>query len=63
MKQNAELEGLFESTSDIEFTFPNEDIAELEKQVIDGEYAAAIFVEDQENSLDRRNRYIRTTDI
>ena len=48
---NAELEGLFESTSDIEFTFPNEDIAELEKQVIDGEYAAAIFVKDQENSL------------
>ena len=48
---NAELEALFESTSDIEFTFPNEDIADLEKQVIDGEYAAAIFVKDQENSL------------
>ena len=48
---DAELEALFESTSDIEFTFSNEEMAELEKQVIDGEYAAAIFVKDQENSL------------
>ena len=48
---NAEIEALFKSTNDIEFTFPSEAIADVEKQVIDGDYDAAIFVKDLNQSL------------
>lgn len=48
---NAEIEALFKSTNDIEFTFPEEAITEVEKQVIDGDYDAAIFVKDLNQSL------------
>lgn len=46
-----EIEALFESTSDIEFTFPTDEVEKVEEQVIDGDFAAVIFVEDQDNSL------------
>ena len=48
---DAEIETLFESTNDINFKFPEEEIAQVEQQVIDGDYAAAIFVKEQDNSL------------
>lgn len=48
---DAEINALFESSSDIEFSFPSDEIVEVEKQVIDGDYAAAIFIKDQDNSL------------
>ncbi|TQR16391.1 ABC transporter permease [Psychrobacillus soli] len=48
---DAEIESFFESTSDIDFSFPTETITEVEKQVIDGDYAAAVFIRDQDNSL------------
>jgi ABC-2 type transport system permease protein len=48
---NADIEALFKSSSDIEFSFPSEGIAEVEKQVIDGDFDAAIFVRDENQSL------------
>ncbi|WP_411747833.1 ABC transporter permease, partial [Psychrobacillus psychrotolerans] len=48
---DVEIEALFESTSDLEFSFPTEDLEKVEKQVVDGDFAAVIFVEDQDNSL------------
>ncbi|WP_391205103.1 ABC transporter permease [Psychrobacillus sp. L4] len=48
---NADIEALFKSSSDIEFTFPSEGISEVEQQVIAGDFDAAIFVRDQNKSL------------
>ncbi|QFG00626.1 ABC transporter permease [Psychrobacillus glaciei] len=48
---NADIEDLFKSSNDIEFTFPSKGNAEVEKQVIDGDFDAAIFVKDQNQSL------------
>ncbi|SDN45409.1 ABC-2 type transport system permease protein [Psychrobacillus sp. OK028] len=48
---DVEIEALFESTSDIQFTFPTDEVEKVEEQVIDGDFAAVIFVEDQDNSL------------
>ncbi|WP_391118094.1 ABC transporter permease [Psychrobacillus sp. L3] len=48
---NADIEDLFKSSSDIEFSFPSEGIAEVEKQVVQGDFDAAIFVKDQNQSL------------
>lgn len=48
---DVEIEALFESTSDIQFTFPTDEIDKVEEQVINGDFAAVIFVEDQDNSL------------
>lgn len=48
---DAEIDALFESSSDIEFLFPSDEISDIEKRVIDGDYAAAIFIKDQDNSL------------
>ncbi|MFJ7827343.1 ABC transporter permease [Psychrobacillus sp. NPDC096623] len=48
---DVEIEALFESTSDIQFTFPTDDVEKVEEQVINGEFSAVIFVEDQDNSL------------
>lgn len=47
----ADIETLFQSSNDIEFTFPTEEIAEVEKQVVDGDFDAAIFIKDQDQSL------------
>lgn len=46
-----DIEELFVSTNDIQFTFPTDEVEKVEKQVIDGDFAAVIFVEDQDNSL------------
>lgn len=46
-----EIEALFESTNDIEFTFPTDEVEQVEEQVVNGDFAAVIFVEDQDNSL------------
>ena len=48
---DVEIEALFESTNDIQFTFPTDDVEKVEEQVIDGDFAAVIFVEDQGSSL------------
>ncbi|WP_144510729.1 ABC transporter permease [Bacillus sp. FJAT-22090] len=48
---DAEIEEIFETTSDIEFSFPSAEKTEIEKQVVDGDYAAVVFVKDQNNSL------------
>ncbi|MEK4487576.1 ABC transporter permease [Psychrobacillus sp. FSL H8-0484] len=48
---DADIEALFESNNDLEFTFPSAEIAEVEQQVVEGDYAAAIFIKDQDNSL------------
>ncbi|TQR21605.1 ABC transporter permease [Psychrobacillus vulpis] len=48
---DADIESLFKSDNDVEFTFPTEEIAAIEKQVVDGDYDAAIFIKDQEKSL------------
>ena len=48
---NLEMEELFKSNEDIEYLFPREDAKEIEKQVIDGDFAAAIFIEDLDQSL------------
>ncbi|MGB3102387.1 MAG: ABC transporter permease, partial [Psychrobacillus psychrotolerans] len=48
---DVEIEALFESTSDLEFSFPTDDLEKVEQQVVDGDFAAVIFVEDQDNSL------------
>lgn len=48
---DANIEALFESNNDLQFTFPSAEIAEVEQQVVDGDYAAAIFIKDQDNSL------------
>ncbi|KQL35085.1 MULTISPECIES: ABC transporter permease [Bacillaceae] len=47
----ADIEALFQSSNDIEFTFPTEEIEEVEKQVVDGDFDAAIFIKDQDQSL------------
>jgi len=46
-----EMEPLFKSSEDIEYLFPQEDVEGIEKQVIDGNFAAAIFIKDQDQSL------------
>ncbi len=48
---NLEMEELFKSNEDIEYLFPREDAKEIEKQVIDGDFAAAIFIKDLDQSL------------
>ncbi|WP_313892030.1 ABC transporter permease [Psychrobacillus sp.] len=48
---DANIEELFKSSSDLEFTFPTNATAEIEKQVVDGDFAAAIFIKDQDKSL------------
>ncbi len=48
---NLEMETLFKSNEDIEYIFPRDETTEVEKQVVDGEFAAAIFIKDQEHSL------------
>lgn len=47
----SDIETLFQSSNDIEFTFPTEEIADVEKQVVDGDFDAAIFIKDQDQSL------------
>lgn len=46
-----DIEPLFKSTNDMDFTFPSEAIADVEKQVVDGDLDAAIFVSDVDQSL------------
>ena len=48
---DADIDALFQSNSDLAFTFPTESNNEVEKEVIDGDYAAAIFIKDEGNSL------------
>lgn len=48
---DANIEELFKSSSDLEFTFPTDATTEIEKQVVDGDFAAAIFIKDQDQSL------------
>ena len=48
---DVEIEALFESTNDIQFTFPTDQVEKVEEQVVNGDFAAVIFVEDQDNSL------------
>ncbi|MEI4771344.1 ABC transporter permease [Psychrobacillus sp. FJAT-51614] len=47
----ADIEALFQSSNDIEFTFPTDEIAEVEKQVVDGDFDTAIVIKDQDQSL------------
>lgn len=48
---DADIQGLFESSNDVEFSFPSTAFADVEKEVIDGKLDAAIFVKDQNHTL------------
>lgn len=48
---DADIEDLFQSNDDLAFSFPTASNNDVEKEVIDGDYAAAIFIKDEANSL------------
>lgn len=48
---DADINALFQSNNDLAFSFPTASKNEVEKEVIDGDYAAAIFIKDEADSL------------